>query len=129
MIRLKWKPGPSANLQGTVFVSATRFTYRHSWHVPLVFWHGLKLRSAWGDIQGAVGVSISSDLLKRTTYTVSVWKSEQALTEWLRSPYHAALMRDYRARLSSSDAASWQTDHFLLGDAWREAMRRLSPPR
>ncbi|HEY7843497.1 MAG TPA: hypothetical protein VID30_07460 [Bradyrhizobium sp.] len=129
MMRLKWKLGMQSDWPGPYFVSATRFTYRSLRTMPLVYWHGLKLRRSWPAVDGAVGLSIMSDLATRTTYTVSVWRSEAVLLAWVRSSAHARLMRAFRARLRSSAADSWQTDHFELRQAWREAMRRVGLPQ
>src|SRR5690242_17706779 len=126
---LKWKRGPLDGCEGTVFVSATRFTYRRLWHMPLVLRHGLRLRREWPAVSGAVGLSSGADLLRGTTYTVSVWRSEADLQRWLRSPAHMALMRDFRGRMASSDAAGWTmgwtADRLSLSQAWQEASRVL----
>src|SRR5690348_1164439 len=113
MMRLPWRSGP-ARAERSVLVSATRFTYRRAWHLPLVFWHGLRLRSGWDRVEGAVGVSIQADAATRTTYTVSVWQDEESLRRWLVSEHHARLMRDFRGRLASSASATWRTERFDL---------------
>jgi hypothetical protein len=125
-LKSKWQRGPRADLQAPVLVSATRFTFRRQWYMPIVLWHGLRLRHAWGATPGAVGVSLAVDVLRRTTYTVSVWENQQHLHHWLHSPYHSELTRRYRRRVESSSAAIWQTDHFVLREAWKEAARRLN---
>lgn len=126
MTQLKWKSGPAARHSGPLLVSATRFTYRRVWHMPGVFWRGWLLRKAWGSIEGAVGVSISGDLLKKTTYTVSVWRSEADLFRWLASPDHAAVMRDYRARLESHASVSWQVERLALRETLEQARIKLA---
>ena len=124
MRRLPWVRGPAA-ASGTVFVSATRFTYRSQLHMPFVFGHGLLLRSRWRTIDGAVGMCTAGSLLTRSTYTVSVWAAEASLNRWLESTHHARLMRDYKGYLESSAAVSWLTDSFHPRTAWSEAMSRL----
>jgi hypothetical protein len=124
MKRLPWMPGPVSSASST-FVSATRFTYRKLWHMPLVFWHGLGLRRQWGSVEGAVGIFSAGSLLERTTYTVTAWRSEQDLRRWMGSAYHRRLMRDYRAYLESSAAVGWRTEAFEPKEAWREALSRL----
>jgi hypothetical protein len=125
MTRLSWMRGPAA-IDGVVFVSATRFTYRRSWHMPLVFWSGLRLRSQWSAVPGAVGMFTGGSLPDRTTYTVTAWSSEPDLGRWLRSPQHVRLMRDYKDRLESSAAVSWLSEAFEPRAAWAEGMSRLT---
>jgi Antibiotic biosynthesis monooxygenase len=130
--QLKWKPGPlDGSLNSTVspvFVSATRFTYKRWRHLMLVFWHGYQLRRGWSSLDGAVGVSIGADLSTRSTYTISVWRSEEHLLAWLRSPAHLRLMRQFRSRLDSSDAISWHADPFDLRESWTKALQTLKRP-
>ena len=127
MRRLPWVKGPAAT-SGTVFVSATRFTYRRSWHMPFVFAHGMLLRSRWSMIDGAVGMLTGADLPARSTYTLSAWLSEAHLHRWLESPRHARLMRDYRHYLESSSAVTWLAAAFEPRAAWSEALSRLDDP-
>jgi hypothetical protein len=97
--------------------------------MPLVFWHGLKLRRSWPSVEGAVGLSIMSDLKKRTTYTIRYGAMRQILQCWVRSADHAPLMRTFRPRLVSSAAHSWLTDNFELRVAWREALKKVGLPQ
>lgn len=114
-------------MSGSVFVSATRFTYRSQWQMPFVFWHGLLLRGRWGAIDGAIGMRTGGSVLTRTTYTVSVWTTELHLRRWLESTEHARVMRDYKRHLESASVVGWVTDAFDPHAAWSEGLSRLEP--
>jgi hypothetical protein len=116
--------GPS-NASAPIFLSATRFTYRKLWDMPLVSWHGFRLRSAWGQVEGAVGMFTAASFLDRTTYTLSVWKSAADFMAWVRSPHHAHLMSGYKDRLESWSSVTWSADTFRRSDAWEQALSRL----
>jgi hypothetical protein len=107
-------------------VSATRFTYAR--HVDLlgVFWHGFRLRSRWEGFAGSVGVSITSDFAGRSTYTVSVWRSEADLKAFIVHPRHRVLMQRYRPLLESSQAVTWTAPDFSLSECWLIAKQRLA---
>jgi hypothetical protein len=122
MRRLRWQAGPTPLPDGPLYVSATRFTYRSLGDMPGVFLHGLRLRRGWPTIDGAIGLSIGADLLARTTYTVSAWRSETDLARWVRSPAHARLMGAYRRRMLDSRVVGWHVDRFVLRDAWTKAL-------
>lgn len=130
MTKLPWRHGQLDPVQGPMVVSATRFTYKSLWYMPGVYWNGLRLRRAWARFPGSIGVSISADMGRRSTYTVSLWRSEQDLKRFVSHPEHLALMRAYRPHMESSSAATWTVESFDLGEAWREARRRLTqmPP-
>lgn len=124
MLRLPWKRG-GGDATGRVYVSATRFTYRHLADLPMVFVHGLRMRASWGLVDGAVGVFLGADARARTTYTVSAWRREADLRRWLRSPAHARVAAAYSPRMESDLAVGWETDAFDERSAWREGMARL----
>lgn len=126
MLKAPWQPGSVPGLEGRMLVSATRFTFSRLRDMPGILWLGMGLRSGWPRLPGSVGVSVSADLLGRTTYTVSVWRSERDFRAFVASPEHLKLMREYRARVVDSAAATWEVERFSLGEAWREARRRLA---
>ena len=130
MIRLGWKPGPeAAALEGPVVVSATRFVYSRLAYMPVVSFHAWRLRRRWGSRPGSVGLLVGSKPLRRTTYSISVWRSEDDLKTFLRAPDHLPLIRKYKRRLEGSTSAVWRTDSFRVADAWDEALMRLAEPR
>jgi hypothetical protein len=129
MIRLRWKPGPAATaVEGPVVVSATRFVYSRLVYLPVVSWHAWRLRRRWGSRPGSVGLLVGSKPLKRTTYSISVWRSDADLKAFLRAPDHLPLIRKFKVRLDASTSALWRTDSFRVADAWEEALRRLAEP-
>jgi hypothetical protein len=129
LFRLPWKPGPeAAAVGGPVLVSATKFVYSHLMDLPVVGFHAMRLRQGWGGRPGSVGLLVGSEPLKRTTYSISVWRSEEDLRAFLRAPDHAPLIRRYKPRLAASTSANWRTDAFDVDEAWAEAARRLAEP-
>ena len=126
MLKLSWKPGSIPDQRGRVLVSATRFTFSRLRDMPRILYIGMGMGRRWHLLEGAVGVSLAADPLQRTTYTISVWKSEADLRGFLTSAEHLKLMRDYRSRVTGSAAATWYVDEFRLGAAWKEAPLRLA---
>jgi len=130
MAKLPWKQGALRDAPAPLVVSATRFTYKDWWSMPGVYWNGLRLRRAWPLFPGSIGVSISADWRRRTTYTVSLWRSEEDLRRFISHPEHLKLMRAYRPHMESSSFATWSVDAFDLTQAWRRACQVLTgmPP-
>ena len=126
MLKVAWKHGAIPDQRGVVLVSATRFTFSRLRDMPRILYAGMLLRRRWHLLEGSVGVSLSADLWRRTTYTISVWKSEADLRGFLTSPDHLKLMRDYRSRVTGSAAVTWTVEGFRLGQAWKEAPARLA---
>lgn len=127
IIRYPWKRGAAARAPaGRVVVSATKFNYRRLRDMPAVGLHGWRLRRGWGSRPGALGLIVGGQPLKRITYSLSVWTSEDDLRRFLGSPEHVRLVRGYRPRLHHSTSVVWHTDRLSPGAAWREALRRLA---
>jgi heme-degrading monooxygenase HmoA len=98
----------------------------HRWRdIPGVTVSGLRLRRAWPRMQGAVGVWLWADPLRRRSGSISVWRSEDDLRRFVRWPVHVAIVRKYRHR-GSLRATSWEADGFLRSEVLREARRRLA---
>jgi hypothetical protein len=125
MTRLPWKRGPLSMHAGPYFVSATRFTYASKAALARVVWAGLRLRSGWAWIPGAVGLSVMAELRTRSTYTVSVWTSYADLQAWVRTAQHAQLMKAYRSLLTDSAYEGWEVASLNLAACWRDALERI----
>jgi hypothetical protein len=125
IVRNPWRPGPEEGGAGRFTISATEFTYRHWRDMPLVWFHGLRLRRGWGKLPGAVGLATGSQTFRPVSYTLSVWRSHEDLRRFLRSPAHVALVRDFKRRQAGSASVVWEADRFALDDAWSEGLRRL----
>ena len=125
VIRTAWKPGPLAGMSGRVVVSATEFTYRRWRDMPLVWFHGLRLRRRWDEREGALGLATAAEALRPVTYTLSVWRGREDLRRFLRSADHVELVRDFKRRQAGSASVVWEVEDFELDKAWREGMRRL----
>jgi hypothetical protein len=125
MVRLPLKPGAVAFGDDAVIVSATCLRWRGLGDLVALVWPALRMRAGWPSVDGAVGLAIAVELSQRATWSLSVWRSEEALRRFLASPAHVAAMTEHRRRLSTSASATWHSERFVLGDAWQEARRRL----
>jgi heme-degrading monooxygenase HmoA len=126
MLYSKWKAGACTESEGRRLVAATRFAFRRVRDLPFVVRHGLRFRRDWAEIQGAVGVLLAVDLRRRTTYSVSVWESEEDLNRWLRSAGHVEVIRKYGHRVEDSTATIWWVDDFKVRGAWKMAHQQLA---
>jgi hypothetical protein len=120
-----WQAGPAATTEGRVLVSLTDYRAHHWRHVPGILLSGLKLRRAWPELDGAVGLWLWSQPSTRRSGSVSVWTSEDALMAFVRWPVHVAIMRKYRTR-GTLESATWEMDRHSRSQLWPEAARRLA---
>jgi hypothetical protein len=128
LVTLPMKPGPVVLGDAPVTVSATCLRWRRTVDLAALALPSLRMRAAWPEVEGAVGLAIAVEPLRVATWSLSVWHDEEDLRRFLGSPAHVAAMKAHRRRLSSSASTCWRTECFVLGEAWREAKRRLSHP-
>jgi hypothetical protein len=123
--RMPWKPGPADPTGAPVLISVTDFGV-HRWRdLPRVWITGIRLRSEWPHMEGAVGMWLWADPLCRHSGSISVWTDERALLGFVGWPVHVAIMRRYRDR-GTLRSTSWHADRFDRAEAIAIADRWLS---
>jgi dimethylaniline monooxygenase (N-oxide forming) len=128
MLRIPWKAGPGRAAHGPVFISVTELALDRWRDLPRAYLAGLRLRRRWPGMQGAVGLWLWARPLARRAGSVSVWKSEEDLSRFLRSPVHVAIVRRYR-RAGTVRSCAWRADRFDPTSAWRRAAHYLNGAR
>jgi hypothetical protein len=120
----RWEPGPAAHVDGPVVVSVTDLTLHRTLDMPDAYRAGLRLRRGWFAMEGAVGLWLWAQPLKRRSGSVSVWRSEDDLRRFVRLPAHVAIMRRYRPR-SRLQSRTWHADGFVPADVLAQARQVL----
>jgi hypothetical protein len=123
--RLPWRRGPVPYTSGPVVISATRSIYKRRRDLLVVDLFALGMLRRWPRRAGSIGVIIGGDGWNRTAYTMSVWRSEADLRDFIRAADHVPLMRRFRPRQESISSTVWLAEHLDCAAAWREAVRRL----
>lgn len=120
MTRAPFKPGPDGRWDGAIHVSVTDFAVHRARDLPTVWMQGLRLRRAWPQMQGAVGLWLWAIPSQRRGGSVSVWRGEEDLMRFVRWPVHVAIMRENRDR-GSLRSESWESPRFAPHEVWRQA--------
>jgi hypothetical protein len=74
---------------------------------------------------GAVGVALNTALPRRTFFTLSAWRDDEALNGFVRSEPHVSIMRRYRPAMADARFVFWNTTPDKLPPSWSEAEQRL----
>jgi heme-degrading monooxygenase HmoA len=123
MTRAPWKAGPEP-ANGTVFVSVTDFRVNRYRDLPRVWLAGLKLRRAWPEMPGAVGLWLWAEPGRRRGGSVSVWRSAEDLHAFVRWQPHVEVMRRFRSS-GRIESDSWQAPRFDKPEIWARARAAL----
>ncbi|MEC3918121.1 hypothetical protein [Nocardia sp. CDC160] len=108
---LPWKPGPTPNPEGPVFVSVTDFLAQSQEDWLEIYRAGDELATAWPIMQGAVGLWLWGKPGELRGGSVSVWESERDMRRFVRWPKHTEIVRAWRGRVGIG-VASWQAETF-----------------
>ncbi|MBE1491186.1 hypothetical protein H4W31_006824 [Plantactinospora soyae] len=125
MLRSAWAPGPSTGSDGPMLVSVTDFQADRLRDLPGIFRAGLRLRRAWPQLAGAVGMWLWAEPLERRCGSVSIWQDEEALRGFVAWPEHVRIMRRYRSR-GQIRATSWLAARSDPAAIWAQARPYLS---
>jgi hypothetical protein len=122
-IKSRWRTGPAAGVEGGL-VSATRTVMHRYRDLPGILRGGSRLLRHWDEHDGGIGVQVAVDLIRRTSWTVSLWTDEEALRRFVRSSRHQATIRPYRSRVTVT-GVTFLSEPFDLEEAWTQAAVQL----
>jgi hypothetical protein len=111
-MRSRWIAGPHPRGEAPVLVSRTDFHLHRLADLPRAALAGWRLARLWPGLDGAVGLWLWCDLADRRIGSVSVWRDEAALRDFVRLAPHVRIMRAYRGRgtLTSTSVRTAQAD-------------------
>src|SRR5262249_12491288 len=121
-----WKPGPEIACPGqAVYVSVTDFRIHRARHAPAAWRTGLELRRSWPALDGAIGLWLWSQPLALRSGSVSIWRSEDDLVRFLRSPVHRDIVARYRSRIGGT-STGWTAPDLDRPAIWQQAVDVLT---
>ena len=119
-----WKSGRRDPGPGPVHVSMNDYLI-HRWRdVPRVAREGLRLRRAWPETEGALGLWMASFRAGRRQVSVSVWRAPDDLRRFVGSPSHVRIMRDFRDA-GALYTNAWTAERCDPALIWQQAIDRL----
>ncbi|MFG3704629.1 hypothetical protein ACGF7U_07810 [Micromonospora sp. NPDC047670] len=125
VLRTRWTPGPAVDATGAVLVAVTAFRADRARDLPGIYRAGMRLRDAWPDLTGAVGMWLWTTPLSRRCGSVSVWRDQDALRQFVAWPDHVVIMKRYRRR-GRLTSTTWTTERCEPSVIWREARQHLA---
>ena len=126
MTRTPWRRGPVGGDDGPALISLTDFE-AHSWRAMAgIYVGGLRFYRRWNKREGSIALTVWSRPQRKRVGSLSVWRSEEDLRRFLRSPEHVAIVRRFGRRMHNVGSTTWQAERFDPEEAWTEATRRLA---
>ncbi|WP_328903407.1 MULTISPECIES: hypothetical protein [unclassified Streptomyces] len=125
LLRTRWRSGPVPLALCPVVVSVTDFTATSHPQAGAIALAGLRLRRTWSRTPGALGMWLWAEVASRRSGSVSVWRDEAALGEFVGRSDHLAVVRAHRGR-GTMRAASWEAEDFDPDAVWSRARALLT---
>lgn len=119
-----WRTGVAPASPGPVHVSMNDFWVHRIVDVPRVALAGMRFWREWPRIEGAVGLWFAASSRGRRQISVSVWRSQDDLRRFVRSPDHLKVMRDFRGA-GALHTNPWTSDALDASLIWEQAEDRL----
>jgi hypothetical protein len=126
MPTLPWISVSEPAATSEVVVMASRFRVRGYRHVLPFFVDAMRVLAQMRKADGAVGVSLVAQPMRREFATLSAWRDRAALDAAVRGEPHLSVMRRQRAAMAFSTFRFWTTPAASLPLTWEEAGRRLA---
>jgi hypothetical protein len=86
---------------------------------------GLRLRAAWQEIEGALGLWVAAFRGGRRQVSISVWRSAEDLKQFVRSPVHLRIMKEFKDA-GVLYTSAWKAERCDADLAWAQAVERLN---
>lgn len=119
-----WKQGALEADTGAVHVSMNDYLVHRFADVPRVALAGLRLRRDWPRTAGALGMWVGAFRAGRRQVSVSVWRAPEDLRQFVRSPAHVRVMRDFKDA-GVLYTTAWTAERFEPELVWQQALDRL----
>ena len=119
-----WRPGPSDGASGPHLLSVNEYRPHRLRDLVPIARVSAELVRQLRQMEDAVGIATSYQPLGRITYSLSIWKSDEALRAFTISPLHRKVMRVYRSR-GYLRHIHWWGEFTTIGAGMAEARHRL----
>lgn len=104
-------------------------------HLPLTritstprFFRGvMAVRKQLADADGLIGYTLRASPLARDYWTLSVWRDQPALREFMRTPPHVGLMSSLKPLMGPTKFVQWEIAAADGRPGWAGALERLAP--
>ncbi|MGO9840850.1 MAG: hypothetical protein ACLPZF_06580 [Candidatus Acidiferrales bacterium] len=94
------------------------------WRVLPFFFYTAQVMKQLAKAEGLVGYSLLARPFSKRFWTLSVWKSEDALRGFVRHPLHARIMTALAPHMDETKFVRWTVQGSQLPLQWNDALRR-----
>ena len=126
---LPWRTMTPVDPDDSYVVTMTRLPLRRHARIPAV------MRATWRIVRelarsdGLVGYSLKADLIAKTFWTISAWKSTASLESFVGSDVHLRAMTDIGPHMNEPRIDTTVMQGTDVPPSWPHVRQRLTRPR
>jgi len=120
-----WKTCESPREGSSYLALISYLPLRHFRAVPRFFRLTQEIRSQLGSSQGLIGYSLDAQPFARKFWTLSVWRDQRALRDFVGAMPHSRVIEVLAPHLGKTQFAEWTVEYSEIPLDWGSAKARL----
>jgi hypothetical protein len=101
---------------------------KHFRAIPKFFRFTLETRRQLQNSPGLIGYSLEARPFSRKFWTLSLWRDQQSLRDFVGALPHSRIMQVLGPHLGKTEFAQWTVESHQIPPDWEAAKARLSQP-
>ena len=124
MPELKWKSFAQPISDKEYLALISYLPLKSLWKLPRFFMYIRGIQAQLKESRGLIGYSLLAHILEGEFWTLSVWKDEHTLMEFVRTGVHKQTMEGLRGHLGATKFVKWKMSGSAVPPSWEESLGR-----
>jgi len=125
MAEIGWKWLASMSPEHDYLAMASYLPLKRFRTIPRFLAFTREIQKQLRESKGLVGYSLRVKFLRRDFWTLSVWESEQDLTQFVQKIPHGKVMVALKPHMAETKFVQWKLEGSTVRPSWEEAFKRL----
>jgi quinol monooxygenase YgiN len=121
-----WRTCSSSDPNGDFVALLSYLPLKSYWRMPSFFYYTVLVAKQLASAQGLLGYSVLARPLSKRFWTLSAWKDEAALRDFVQHPPHVRIMTAIAPHMEQTKFLRWTVKGSQLPLGWDEALRRFA---
>jgi hypothetical protein len=125
MLPLPWKTLATPRAEKEYVALLSILPLKHYRTIPRFLWLALETQRQLRGSKGLIGYSLHAQLMRRRFWTLSVWKDQPSLTDFVRRAPHGRIMQTLTPHMGKTQFVQWKVGASDIPLQWDTAKARM----
>jgi quinol monooxygenase YgiN len=121
-----WRTCSSSDPNGDFVALLSYLPLKSYWRMPSFFYYTAQVAKQLASARGLLGYSVLTRPLSKRFWTLSAWKDETALGDFVQKPPHVRIMTALALDMEQTKFWRWTVKGSQLPLRWDDALRRFA---